>query len=106
MEQEDFKVKGSAKDPYEVTFIKDGDSLTALCTCPAGEFGNVCKHRTSILDGELTGIVSDNAESVTKIVQWLVGSDVEAALVAMREGDNDKDTQAALKRNLARAMNT
>ena len=35
MEQTTFKVRGSAAEPYELTFIKDGNSLTALCTCPA-----------------------------------------------------------------------
>ena len=79
-----FLVKGSTPDPYEVTFIKDGDSLTALCTCPAGQFGNFCKHRISIIDGDGTAIVSDNANEVTTITDWLKGTDVAAALADFR----------------------
>ena len=46
----------------------------------------------------------------TKIVDWLAGSDVEAALIAMREAEKDpnktKQDVADLKKKLARAMNS
>lgn len=110
MNELSFLVKGSAADPYEVTFIKDGDSLTALCTCPAGQFGNFCKHRIKILDGDGKAIVSDNVKRVPTIVEWLQGSDVAAALLEYRNleksGDGSKSDLAAAKKKLARAMNT
>jgi len=105
-----FLVKGSAPEPYEVTFIKDGESLTALCSCPAGRHGNFCKHRLSILDGKPVGISSDNADDAAKITDWLRGTDVESALVDMRAvekaGDTDKKELAVAKKRLARAMNS
>ena len=105
-----FLVKGSTPEPYEVTFIKDGDSLTALCTCPAGQFGNFCKHRISILDGNAGAIVSENADQVTTIVDWLQGTDVAAALADFREIEQranvPKSEVSAAKRKLARAMNS
>jgi hypothetical protein len=110
MEELTFLVKGSAKDPYEVIFIKDGDSLTAICDCPAGTFSNVCKHRVNILDGDARSITSDNADKVPTVVEWLVGSDVEAALSDLRAieklKDKDKTALNDAKRKLARAMNT
>lgn len=110
MEQLDFKVKGSSKDPYEITFIKDGDSLTAICTCPAGTYGNFCKHRIAILGGSAKAVVSDNGDKVTTVVEWLAGTDVEKALAALREAEKAKDPdKTALneaKRKLARAMNS
>lgn len=105
-----FQVKGSSSDGYEVTFIKDGDSLTALCSCPAGQFGGPCKHRFAILDGKADAITSDNADQAPKIVEWLAGTDVEEALVALRAAEMGKDTPKdeiqALKRKVGRAMNT
>jgi len=105
-----FKVKGSSSDPYEITFIKDGSSLTAICTCPAGTFGNLCKHRVAIIDGDTKSIVSDNVDQVPKIAEWLRGTDVEIALTELRAAeiikDFPKDEIKVLKRNLARAMNT
>ena len=110
MEELTFRVKGSSSDPYEVIVIKDGDSLTALCSCPAGQHGNFCKHRIGILDGKTRGIVSDNADSVPTVVGWLAGTDVEAALAEVRavekNKDAGKDELATAKRKLARAMNS
>ena len=110
MQELTFLVKGSSKDPYEVIFIKDGDSLTAICSCPAGQHGNFCKHRIAILDGKSTAIVSDNADSVATVVDWLPGTDVDAALTALRAIESakpvDKSELSAAKRKLARAMNT
>lgn len=110
MEQLVFLVKGSSAEPYEITFIKDGASLTAICTCPAGTYGNFCKHRIAILDGDGKAISSDNADQVATIVGWLPGTDVAAALSDLREvekiGGTDKTALNASKRKLARAMNT
>lgn len=110
MEQLDFLVKGSSSDAYEVTFIKDGESLTALCTCPAGQFGGPCKHRIAILDGNSDGVTSDNAEKVVTVTEWLEGSDVQAAITELRNaektGNASKADLSALKRKLGRAMNT
>lgn len=110
MEQLTIQVKGSTPEPYETTFIKDGDSLTALCTCPAGSFSNVCKHRVAILDGKSGAVLDDDKGKVSKVVGWLPGTDVEAALLALRkvEADKvaDKDALVAAKRKLARAMNS
>lgn len=110
MDELSFLVKGSVADPYEVTFIKDGDSLTALCTCPAGQFGNFCKHRITILDGDGGAIVSENANRVATITEWLQGTDVAAALCEYRKLEKaagaSKSVLAAAKKKLARAMNT
>ena len=110
MEELIFLIKGSASKPYEVTFIKDDVSLTALCDCPAGQFGNACKHRIAILDGDAAAISSDNADQAPKIIEWLVGTDVEAALAEMRQAEKDPDKTkadvAALKKKLAKAMNS
>ena len=105
-----FLVKGSSPDPYELTFIKDGDSLTAICTCPAGTYGNFCKHRIAILDGDAAAVVSENVDKVAIVGEWLIGTDVESALLEMRDAnwsaDEAKQALAAVKRKLAKAMNS
>ena len=106
MEQTTFKVKGSAAEPYELTFMKDGNSLTALCTCPAGQFGNICKHRINILDGKTAAITSGNEDEVPKICEWLAGSDVEAALNELRAAERADGDLVAARRQLAREMNS
>jgi len=105
-----FQVKGSSAEPYEITFIKDGDSLTALCSCPAGQYGNFCKHRIAILDGNSKAVVSENADQASTVLSWLPGTDVAKALAEFREieklEDVPKSELVAAKRKLARAMNS
>jgi uncharacterized Zn finger protein len=110
MDELTFQVKGSSPEPYELTFIKDGESLTALCSCPAGQYGNFCKHRIAILDGNSDAIVSDNAGQAAIVVTWLQGTDVAAALTEFRvieaSKESSKSALVAAKRKLARAMNS
>lgn len=76
-----FLVQGSSPDPYEVTFVKrDGNNLSAYCTCPAGENGIYCKHRFRILDGKDEGIISNNKDDIAIVLSWLKGSDIEHAI--------------------------
>jgi len=110
MEELTLQVKGSSSDPYELTFIKDGASLTALCNCPAGTFGNLCKHRVAILNGDSAAVVDDDGRKTGIVVQWLIGTDVETALSEMREVEATsgapKAALVAAKRKLAKAMNS
>ena len=110
MEELTILVKGSSSDPYELTFIKDGASLTALCNCPAGTFGNLCKHRVAVLDADGAAVVDDDADKLSQVVAWLVGTDVEAALAEMRNVEaSDTATKSDLmtaKKKLSRAMNS
>ena len=103
-----FLVQGAAPNPYEVTFVKDSANLTALCTCPAGENGQYCKHRFRILSGSPEGIVSDNQAEVRTVESWLLGTDIEAALKQVKEAEavfeKAEKELVKLKRRLARAM--
>ncbi|MGC8775541.1 MAG: hypothetical protein ACP5R6_09830, partial [Chlorobaculum sp.] len=79
------------------------------CSCSAGENGQYCKHRFNILEGITKGIVSDNLLDDVKIVQsWLSGTDVEAAIIKMRELESEaeriKKELSAAKKEVAKAM--
>lgn len=104
-----FEVQGSAAEPYTVTFEKRSESnLSAYCTCPAGENGQYCKHRFSILEGCEKAIVSDNIEDVQIVVEWLVGTDVETGIQEMRalevKAARIKKELSKVKKDVARAM--
>ncbi len=108
METREFKVQGSAPEPYKVTFKKDGSNLNASCTCKAGENGKYCKHRFNILKGTSEGIVSPNAADVEIVSSWLAGTDVEAAMKTVKELTKEeeriKSQLSAAKETLSRAM--
>jgi uncharacterized Zn finger protein len=104
----EFLVQGSAIEPYKVTFQKTEQHLSASCTCPAGINGQYCKHRFSILRGEIEGIVSNNLTEVKTIVDLLAGTDIEDALIEMKQAEIDaeraKKILAATKKKVAAFM--
>lgn len=108
MEEIIFKVKGSAQEPYKVTFTKNKNNINAFCTCPAGESGQYCKHRFAIIAGDNKAVVSSNKEQVMVIKSWLPGSDLEEALIELAEAEHEHDKAkkrlSAAKINIARAM--
>jgi hypothetical protein len=108
METIHFLVQGSVDEPYEVTFQKAGNNLSAYCTCAAGQNGQYCKHRFQILEGSTEEIVSGNIGQVPTVVAWLAGTDVAEAMVALaaaeREFGRAKKAVTNAKKNLAAAM--
>jgi hypothetical protein len=110
MESIVFLVRGSASEPYTVTFGNSNDSnLTATCTCKAGQMRQHCKHRFDILDGKSTAIISSNSEQVKTVLEWLSGSDIELSLNEVKTLENEleslKKQLSAAKKSVARAMN-
>ena len=103
-----FLVQGSAEEPYRVTFRRDGNNLSAYCTCPAAENSLYCKHRVNIFCGITNGIVSANEAKVKVVNLWLQGTDVEIALNAVIDAEKKykraKLELSAAKKRLARAF--
>ena len=96
-----FEVQGSATTPYRVTFENRGEgNLAGFCTCPAGQAGQYCKHRLSILAGSAAGIVSGNEAEVQLAASWLKGSGVERCLRELHEAEQSLETA---KRGVTRA---
>ena len=79
-EKIEFLVKGSAKEPYKVEFLKENEKITATCSCPAGRYSGHCKHRISILTNKSKGVVSENIDDVEKVSSWIKGTEIESAL--------------------------
>jgi uncharacterized Zn finger protein len=103
-----FLVKGSVDVPYKVTFQKDGNIFSAFCTCAAGQNGQFCKHRFSILEQITNGIVSENVDQVSVVAGWLGGtlaaSALEAVNTAELELERAKTALISAKKKLATTM--
>lgn len=104
MKQINFSIQGSAKEPYEVAFIKGlGDKIIATCTCPAGKFGGHCKHRVGILTNSANMISDLDPESIAMVQSWILGSPIETFLndyIALE--DEVAERQKRLKKMKAR----
>lgn len=108
MKEIKFHIRGPAPLPYEVTFIREKDNLTALCTCPAAVDGEYCIHRFRILEGEMEGIVEGDKAAVKIVRSWLLGSDVENAMKEVKAAQQAyyeaKKILSNAEKKLARTM--
>lgn len=94
-------VKGSSGSFYEVKFLKDGLALHSSCSCTAGSFGRLCKHRLSLLSGEdnLLAEVS-KGHVLDDIAEMLKGTEVEVELARYFElVDRKNEVDASLKKS-------
>lgn len=105
-----FQVKGSAEEPYVVTFAHDAGDLKASCTCPAGVYGNYCKHRIAILSGDSSAIVSENREEIAMVQDWLESSPLAQAMQELEDAErhflNAKNLLKHAKRNVGKTMDS
>lgn len=79
----EFIVKGSSGNEYTTRFWKEGDNITAICNCKAGENGLYCKHRFRILAGDGRDVLQVIEGNVQEVASWLPGTDIEAAMNEM-----------------------
>jgi len=79
-----FSVKGSTGNIYEITARRVVDQLRMTCACQAGQNRIWCKHRTALLDGVVSDLLSDNASEIKKLAEWAVGVEVDPRDVPRR----------------------
>jgi hypothetical protein len=108
MHRVEFTVRGTRGDLYTCTFEREGNNLNAFCTCPDGRAGSYCKHRFALIDGDRSIVVSDNAHEVEEISEMIMGTDVEAAGIALAEAmdavERAEEMLTKAKRDFARAL--
>ena len=84
----EFDVRDSGLVACRVTFVKDGDNLSAFCSCEMGQQEQYCAHRLDILRGDTSSITSDNIDEASAIAQWVVGTDVYSAMLEIEQWEN------------------
>ena len=109
MNQIKFLVQSSSSDEnYEVMFTKSSEKLSVSCTCTAAEHSQQCKHRLGLLDGNPTGIMSDNADDLDTVQKWLKGTPLEKAYHTLQRAieseQKAKKELATAKRVIGRVM--
>jgi uncharacterized Zn finger protein len=103
------QIEGSTGNPYLASFTREGNTLKTSCTCPAGEKRTHCKHRLSLLEGDLSRVRGAYPEALPQLLSaMLEGTEVQSALRALahaRDESSVADAKLKLaKRALDRAM--
>ena len=68
-----FVIRGSTGNTYYVSVHRLEAAVRMTCTCQAGQNGSWCRHRTALLDGDVSNLLSDNVSDVVKLSQMTSG---------------------------------
>ena len=102
----EFVVEGSQSDEYVVAFEIIDRTAKAACTCAAGTSGLFCKHRTALLDGDVSRLRSGNTSEVARLGPLLQNSDLGTGYARLQAAtetcDKAKRMLDAAKKQLAR----
>jgi hypothetical protein len=83
--------------------------LRITCTCAAGAIGGFCKHRTDLLEGDLTNLVTVDEADISILIQAVDGSEIRRAMNDITALDAEIETLkrklGAVKKQLSRALN-
>jgi hypothetical protein len=77
------RANSSSGDPYDVHFDFSDNKLTVFCNCQAGIYGKICKHKTGLLDGNLS-ILFDKTDEKTllQVVEFVEKSKYKEVMSA------------------------
>lgn len=64
--------KSSESDPYEVDFFFKEGKLTVRCSCKAGFYGKLCRHKTALIAGDQSMLFQDNdGTKLSDVQKWI-----------------------------------
>ena len=101
------EVRGSEGDIYQVSFSKDTTGVNVQCSCKAGQIGQFCRHRLSLLAGDKSAMVDTSKESaLAEALSWSEFASVKANVSELKKVgvqiETLKKVEASLKKKIAR----
>lgn len=72
MQRELLVNSSSADSTYAVQFTFDVGKLSVFCTCSAGAFGKLCKHKLALLTGDSSTLANNESiEGLKEVQKWI-----------------------------------
>jgi hypothetical protein len=102
-------VYGSEGDVYEVAFTVISGKALASCNCKAGSNGQFCKHRLTLLAGDMGRLVDKTkAQQVKGVLGWPEFAPILDQVSRLHELEVQIDelekSRSALKKSVGKAL--
>jgi uncharacterized Zn finger protein len=80
--------KSSSGNPYTVRFYIDENTISAFCSCPAGDHRKLCKHVIRMINGD-DSILYDSSQKtiLDEICSHLQGTTIPSLLSELSESE-------------------
>lgn len=91
------KAKSSSGEPYDVDVDFSDNKFTVFCNCQAGIFGKICKHKTSLLDGDSSMLFDKNEQEKLERIHEVVKKSKYAEIISTYKTIKNEIEQAQKK---------
>lgn len=80
------------KTMYNVDFIFDGGRMSVRCSCPAGTFGQFCKHKLAFLKGRDSYLADEeDRENLDLVADWAQRSGYQDLMIKVGKAQHAVD---------------
>jgi len=76
MEKHTFLIAGNHGE-YKLTFYKKDGKAWLNCSCPAGEYGQHCRHAIALINGDTSMVIGNNIQEAAEIKNMVKGTRLE-----------------------------
>lgn len=106
----DIEIPSSSSDvTYLVSVRQDDNGILLSCTCPAGLFGKLCKHKLEVLNSSISTTERDLNETRCAVHHLIGSTDIPLFLTDLNRADQELQTAKrvldAAKKNLEKLLN-
>lgn len=92
-----FSIEGSEGNLYTILVKENYGVFNLTCDCTAGSYGKKCKHKMGVIEGILSGIISDVSQSD------FMRSELYSHYISLKESEAELElTKKNVKRMTAR----
>ena len=98
------KARSSSRpEPYLVVFLWNNKTISVSCDCPAGELGQLCKHKLALLQNDASMLYdADQNDDLNKAFKWVQSTSFSSLLNELEETERQTEqTIAKAKKQLA-----
>jgi len=104
------KIKSSSSnETYDVTLKNVNGIISLKCTCQAGMYGMICKHRTDLLNGDISSLLNlSDGKVVEEFLNSIEKGKIENLFTELRDVEKEIEKlnkkKSQLKKEIANKM--
>ena len=98
-------ISSSSEEIYDVTLCDENGLISLNCTCPAGIYSMICKHRIALLGGDISNLFKKSDEKVVKEFLNSVGVEkIDSLFIELREVEKELENLKKKKSKLQKEI--
>jgi hypothetical protein len=104
--KETIEIKSSSSDEvYTVTFMIENNLTSINCNCRAGQVKMLCKHRLSLLDGDISSLADESQISIlSKTLELISKEKISDLYTELNQIESELKKLNSLKKKLRKEI--